>query len=430
MHSRLRNFFIPDDQFIESRAEYKRAMLTGYLSVVCFVISIFYAVLDFSNGIYHAWPAFAFLFITPLVSLALLRRQKFTLAKIVLMGNATLAIFYVALVDPFDTGVFMLFIPAGVGSFAMLGFQDRMKGLGLAAFSTILFLLANFGDFNLAVPIESDLTYIKVSFVLNYAISLAVTVAIVFFLGSLNESSERELLERERSEREKNEQLQKVNTELDRFVYSVSHDLRSPLSSISGLVNVAKKSTSVSELHKVADLIADRVKAQEYYIKDIIDFYKNDRANVTSEPFQLIELVREVVEETSFIPDADQIKFIIEIENSLVLNSDRARLKSVLANLIGNSIKYHAYFKHEKFIRFTASKTGNAIQLTVTDNGQGIPEEHLPKIFDMFYRASIDSKGSGLGLYIVKEIIHKLGGTIQVDSEFGEGTSFTIALVA
>jgi signal transduction histidine kinase len=313
MHSRIRNIFITNEKFIESRAEYKRVMLTGYLSVVCFLISIFYAILDFSNGIYHAWPAFAFLFVTPLISLILLRKQKFTLAKIVLMGNANLAIFYVALVDPFDTGVFMLFIPAGVGSFAMLGFQDRIKGLGLAVFSTVLFLLANFGDFNLAVPIDADSSYVKISFILNYGISLSVTVAIVFFLGNLNENSERELQEREQSEREKNKQLQKVNTELDRFVYSVSHDLRSPLSSISGLVNVAKKTTSVGELHKVADLIADRVKAQEYYIKDIIDFYKNDRSNLACEPFQLAELVSEVVEETTFIPDADQIKFIIEI---------------------------------------------------------------------------------------------------------------------
>lgn len=430
MHPSFRNLFIPNEKLIESRAEYKRVMLTGYLSAVCLLVSIFYAILDFSNGIYHAFPAFVILFITPLASLSLLRKQKYTLAKIVLMGNASLAIFYIALLDPFETGVFMLFIPAGVGSFAMLGFQDRLKGLGLAAFSTLLFLLAYLGDFNLGVPMEASDTYIKISFVINYTISLAITVAIVFFLGNLNESSERELRERELSEREKNAQLQKVNTELDRFVYSVSHDLRSPLSSISGLVHVAKKLTSVSELHQVADLIADRVKAQEHYIKDIIDFYKNDRTNVASEPFQLVELVREVIEEVSFIPDADQIKFIVEIENSLMLNSDRFRLKSVLANLVGNSIKYHDYHKAEKFIRLNAALTGNAVHLTIADNGQGIPSEHIHKIFDMFYRASIDSKGSGLGLYIVKEIIHKLGGNIEVNSTLGEGTSFTITLSA
>jgi signal transduction histidine kinase len=428
MRPDFRNLFIPNEKFIESRAEFKRVMLTGYLSVVCLFVSVFYAILDFANGIYHAFPAFAFLFITPLVSLVLLRKQRYTLAKIILMGNATLAIFYVTIVDPFDTGVFMLFIPAGVGSFAMLGFQDRMKGLGLALFSTVLFLLANFGDFDLAVPMEVSSAYLKISFILNYAISLAITVAVVFFLGNLNESSERELQEREQSERDKNEQLQKVNTELDRFVYSVSHDLRSPLSSISGLVHVAKKSTSVAELHQIADLIAGRVRAQEYYIKDIIDFYKNDRTNVASEPFPLIELVREVIEEVSFIPDADQIKFIVEIDHALILNSDRARLKSVLANLVGNAIKYHDYQKVNKFIRLKADHTGNAIHLTVTDNGKGIPSEHVSKIFNMFYRASIDSKGSGLGLYIVKEIVQKLGGQIEVDSTLGEGTSFTIAL--
>lgn len=430
MHNRLRRLFIKNEHHISSRAEYKRVMLAGYLSVVCFFVSVFYTGLDLFNGIYSALPAFAFLIVTPLISLTLLRAQKFTWAKIALMGNANLAIFYVALIDPFETGVFMLFIPAGVGSFAMLGFQDRVKGIALALFSAALFLLAYFVDFNLKSSIEADPTYIQISFIVNYIISISITVAVVFFLGSLNENSEQELQEREESERRKNDQLKKVNIELDRFVYSVSHDLRSPLSSISGLVNVAKKSTSVEELHKVADLIADRVKAQEYYIKDIIDFYKNDRSNLTVESFQLVDLVREVVEDTSFISDVDQINFIIEIENSLKVNSDRARLKSVLANLIGNSIKYHAYYKDEKFIRFSANKAGNSIQLVVADNGKGISAEHLPKIFNMFYRASADSKGSGLGLYIVKEIIQKMGGTIHVESELGNGTSFTIVLAA
>jgi signal transduction histidine kinase len=414
--------------FIPSRSEYKRIMLTGYLSVICICVAVLYAIIDHLHSVYHSFPAYAFLFLIPIGCMILMRKENYTLAKISLMVNANLVVFYTSIHDPFETGVFMAFVPAGAGSFVILGFQDRWKSVGLAVLSLVLFIVAFYGGINVAPIVPPSEIYIAISFAVNYVLSLGITVAIIFFLVSLNETSERELMDKERSEREKNEQLQKANNELDKFVYSVSHDLRSPLSSISGLVNIGKLSSSVEEVHQCLSLIADRVKAQEFYISEIIDFYQNDRANVKAEQFNLKHLVREIMEETSFIEGSAEISFRVDVDDSFVIHSDRNRLKSVLANLVGNAIKYHAPYKNDKHIEIRSDKQNDFFQIIVEDNGKGIQEEHLSKIFDMFYRASADSKGSGLGLYIVKETVAKLGGTIMAASRYGEGTQFIISL--
>jgi signal transduction histidine kinase len=112
----------------------------------------------------------------------------------------------------------------------------------------------------------------------------------------------------------------------------------------------------------------------------------------------------------------------------LEVNSDRGRLKVVLNNLVGNSLKYNDANKEEKLVELKTSYQNNSLVIQVNDNGIGIAEEHQPKIFDMFYRATERSQGSGLGLYIAKETIEKLGGKISLTSKVGQGTNFSVAI--
>jgi signal transduction histidine kinase len=95
---------------------------------------------------------------------------------------------------------------------------------------------------------------------------------------------------------------------------------------------------------------------------------------------------------------------------------------------VDNAIKYHRHAQAGKFVAVQTENLGTDILIKVIDNGQGIPKEAQPKIFDMFFRASENSKGSGLGLYIVKDMIERLGGSIALNSEKGEGTTFSIIL--
>ncbi len=406
-------------------AEYKRVMLTGYLSVLSLIISVFYALLDFYNGIYYSMPGYVLLVLTSFIVFASLRKKKYSLAKILLMANANLVVFFAAINDPPATGTCMFFIPAGTGSFAMFGFQERSKPILIAFFSVGLFVLAFFG--NIQVPHTTvSAQYIVVSFIVNFIISLTIIVSMLYFLGSLNEISEKGLMEKEQAERVKNDQLVKINSELDRFIYSISHDLKSPLSSIQGLAAVGKLSSNPEEMKQCFSFIEDRVKAQEYFIGEIIEIYRNNRVDLKPEKINIGRLVDEVIKEASFEPGANKIKFMIDIHDNVLVTADKIRLKSILFNLFGNAIKYHDSAKTEQFIKVGATENDSAIEIIVEDNGRGIEPEHLPKIFDMFYRASTDSKGSGLGLYIVKEIAEKMNATISVESGPGNGTQFRL----
>jgi signal transduction histidine kinase len=101
-------------------------------------------------------------------------------------------------------------------------------------------------------------------------------------------------------------------------------------------------------------------------------------------------------------------------------------LKTILYNLIGNAFKYNDPLKEEQVVTITASRNNQLFNISIEDNGVGIEKAHLPRIFEMFFRASEKSQGSGLGLYIVKETLNKLNGKIEVQSALKVGTIFNI----
>ena len=116
----------------------------------------------------------------------------------------------------------------------------------------------------------------------------------------------------------------------------------------------------------------------------------------------------------------------MRIEVDTILETDKGRLGVILNNLVDNAIKYHRHANPGKYVAVQTEDLGEKILIKVIDNGQGIPIDAQPKIFDMFFRASENSKGSGLGLYIVKDMVERLGGSIKLESEKGEGTTFTL----
>lgn len=103
-------------------------------------------------------------------------------------------------------------------------------------------------------------------------------------------------------------------------------------------------------------------------------------------------------------------------------------MKIILNNLMANAVKYHNLNQPNPYIRVSFKRIKNVVEIAVQDNGQGIARENIPKIFDMFYRASKGTEGTGLGLYIVQEALTKINGIILVDSELGKGSTFKILL--
>lgn len=227
---------------------------------------------------------------------------------------------------------------------------------------------------------------------------------------------------------DQNELLKKANHDLDRFVYSASHDLRSPLSSVLGLLSIAEHTSNLDELRTYHNLMRDRVKKLDSFVTEVLDYSRNNRQEIVKTPVSLAAIIGEVVESLRFAEESSVITITHSVHEDLVIETDSARLKIILNNLIGNSIKYHDPKKEKPFININTELKDGYCTIGIQDNGIGIDCEHQEKVFDMFYRATQQSKGSGLGLYITKEILEKLGGKIMMTSVPREGTQVLVAL--
>ncbi|MEO7989321.1 MAG: PAS domain S-box protein [Chryseolinea sp.] len=230
------------------------------------------------------------------------------------------------------------------------------------------------------------------------------------------------------TERKKVEEELKVrNTELDNFVYKVSHDLRAPLSSILGLVNLAKLPGNTDNPMDYIDIIGDKVEHLDHFIGDVLSHSKNLKMEVSISNVNFAQIIDRTFNELSYLEGAKEIIRNIKIEGTDFYN-DPWRISEILRNLISNSIKYRRFDSKTSEISIKILTDNLRTEIGFTDNGIGIDEVSLNKIFEMFYRATEQSDGSGIGLYIVKNAVDKLGGQITVFSKLGEGTRFTLIL--
>ncbi|NJM26469.1 MAG: HAMP domain-containing histidine kinase [Bacteroidia bacterium] len=176
------------------------------------------------------------------------------------------------------------------------------------------------------------------------------------------------------------------------------------------------------------DMMERSVRKLESFIKDVISYSRNARLPVKNEPINFDLLVRSLLDDHQFAPNFGSIEFKLANERVTEIFSDETRLRIILNNLISNAIKFHDLSAlHKKpFVLIKASGNDGHLVLTVEDNGRGIHEDYVNLIFNMFFRATDSVQGSGLGLYIMKETVHKLGGTVEVTSELGVGTRFIV----
>lgn len=239
-----------------------------------------------------------------------------------------------------------------------------------------------------------------------------------------------ENLVKERTEKLKNtvDQLNKSVSELDRFVYSASHDLGAPLKSMLGLLNIARKDEDKSQADQYLDYIEKSVYNLEDVIKSLISYSRNSRLDVENLDINVKEVVDEIISELAFLPSCENFKFDVEIPDQQIIKSDRQRLKIILHNLINNAIKYADTEKQNPFVKIKYVASPEYHEIIVQDNGIGISDDQKDRIFEMFYRGTEKSKGSGLGLFIVKETLSALDGDITLDTKQHDGSRFVIKL--
>ena len=301
--------------------------------------------------------------------------------------------------------------------------------------STVLGIVAYFNDSSLLErPYLTDQMK-DINFTMNFILGIISTVLVVLFVIKRNNESEASLIaNKDKLEsmafelQTKNEELQKANDELDRFVYSTSHDLRAPLSTLLGLLDLTKSSDNNEEKVKYAEMMTSRIHEMEGFIREITDYSRNTRLEINHEKVSIKEVIENLEDSFSVLASSAKVKLIHDFPNDLEVETDRMRLNVILNNLIANGIKYHDPSKDDRCVKISASKNGNSLIIEIEDNGIGVSNDYQDKIFDMFFRASDKSTGSGLGLYIVKETLAKIGGTISFDSKQRVGSKFTIEL--
>lgn len=246
------------------------------------------------------------------------------------------------------------------------------------------------------------------------------------FVAVLSDISETKSVEK--TLREKNRQLQKTNQELDNFVYSTSHELRSPLMSVLGLLNLMETDVEDDDRNTYLTMIRESISRLDKIIHDIIDYSRNSRMDLLHEKIDFTSMINEVIENHQYIEEFDKVKISTHVDDTVSFLSDAKRIRVIINNFISNCFNFHDFNQEKPTIEIHVKTSHVNVLITVKDNGPGISEKHLERIYDMFYRGTEKSKGSGIGLYIVKEIVDKLKGNIHVNTTLEEGTTFTVDL--
>lgn len=224
-----------------------------------------------------------------------------------------------------------------------------------------------------------------------------------------------------------NKELKKLNEELDRFIYSTAHDLRSPIASLTGLIHLAKQESDVHHLKQYFEMMNTSVTRLQGFINDIGDFAKNKRQHLKVEKLEVDAFFSDMVAEFQSSLNNASINLAVQTAGG-PMYTDRVRLEIILRNLMSNTIAFRDTKKKNRFVELTAKVVDDQISIVIFDNGIGIGRQHMPKIFDMFYRGTEHSKGAGIGLYLVRESVKILRGKIYVDSVLDEWTMFNVTL--
>ncbi|MBC7615189.1 MAG: hybrid sensor histidine kinase/response regulator [Pedobacter sp.] len=225
--------------------------------------------------------------------------------------------------------------------------------------------------------------------------------------------------------RNKITELEKTNDELNRFIYSISHELRAPLVSVIGIVNLVKMENLYHSSGEYWSLVETCSNKLDYYIQKTLQYYKNNKTQSEESLIEFKPLATELIDLYAYANRDTQ--FTINVNQTVPFKGDLFRIEVIMGNLISNAIKYQKSNEVNKKVKIDIDVSNEFAEITITDNGVGILNEHLEKIFTQFFKSK-NHHGSGLGLFIVKEALNKINGRIAVNSSIDHGTTFKITL--
>jgi len=226
----------------------------------------------------------------------------------------------------------------------------------------------------------------------------------------------------------RNEELQKAYNELNKFAYSVSHDIRGPLSGILGAINLAREIDDVEEMKEMMFLMGKSLDKLDTYILSMHDYYSLQRGELKISEIDFNKVIEDMKGLYMIISKTNDIQFNINIDQQESFRSDEMPLKLIFNNLLSNAFKYQDKKNKSKLVDVNVEVRKSEAVIYIKDNGIGILGTHIGEIFNLFYRANFNESGSGFGLYNVKSALTKLNGQIEVNSVMQQGTTFKVTI--
>lgn len=222
--------------------------------------------------------------------------------------------------------------------------------------------------------------------------------------------------------------LEEKIKELDTFIYRSSHDLKGPLASLQGLLNVAKSEVLDTNALQYLGLIEKSVLNLDSILMDLLNITKITQGSLSIVEINIKEVITKIISSFENLPEYEKIKWNLNFDEIEIIQLDKSLVNNIFQNLIINAIKYQDKLKEHPIVKISTTVYNDEMIIKVEDNGEGIPESLQHSVFDMFFRGNTKSSGTGLGLYIVKNAVEKSGGRVELLSKEKVGSAFTIFL--
>ncbi|MCV9385523.1 sensor histidine kinase [Reichenbachiella ulvae] len=387
------------------------------------VMVILSSLIFLTYDLYLGYPSSLWVF-TPFILIfgyawRLLRLGQFDAGRYLLLVALNFFIYIVMSSIPEDSMSAIFYVGIMVVEYVLLGHDKKLRLFALLCLSFALYCLDAYVEFSILPMREYDEETLQVNKLVDFVVCVA---GILMTIKLLIDHQQDIIAERTQT----NEELQRLNNELDKYAYTITHDLKGPIHSIHSLIHMPD--IDHANFNQYLSTMRESFQSLSELIQDVSEQARNRNFEVTKEKFNMRERVEIIWELTRHAPEAQGIEFILDMPKELMVATDKGRITGMLNNLITNSIRYHDKSKEKAYIKVSGKVVENNLHFSVEDNGLGIETEFQEKVFDMFYRASNKLGGSGLGLFTVKESINKLSGKIQLDSTSGKGTTFSIVI--
>jgi two-component system sensor histidine kinase/response regulator len=235
-------------------------------------------------------------------------------------------------------------------------------------------------------------------------------------------------LDKTRQQLRENKVLQEKTTiELERFIYTLAHDLKSPLNSVKGIINLAKTESEYKGLEYLF-MIEKSVQKLDHLLGKNIQYYQNAKVNGSPSEIHFESLIKNTWDSFDGPESKTKIRFQLHSGQTSTFKTDAFRLQIILNTVLSNAIHFQDQNRSDQLVCVNVQTTDHVATLYIEDNGIGLLNEHLSRVFSAFFKADPSKPGSGLGLYMAKEAADRIGAIIELKSRPGQGSVLKIVI--